>query len=156
MLNLKQQSMMIFAPPTAQWSHSFFQVRLLNMGKLVPKKCPLRIPSNDHSIPMGKKKLVKPKPRFNPCNKTKLQRKLPPGRSLEEKAFLRRISPRFLSAGEKILWGEAKKQQKAPELFFGTKKVADQTNTLQGINISHQTGSSENHRLKSAIFGGIC
>ena len=27
--------------------------------------------------------------------------------------------------------------------------------TLQGINISHQTGSSEHHRLKSAIFWGI-
>ena len=38
----------------------------------------------------------------------------------------------------------------------GQKRKGNRKITLQGINISHRKGSSENHHLQNAIFDGIC
>lgn len=73
---------------------------------------------------MGKKKRVKPKPR-------QLQRKLPPGRSLEvrRRKLLCPFPRGFRRRKKKMGGGEAKKLQ-SPEFVGGQKKLTDQTNRL--------------------------
>ena len=74
----------------------------------------IKIPSNDHSIPMGKKKTCETKTPPNPTETST-------GRSLEEKALLRPISPRFPAAEKKKLGGSEKAPK--PRVYWGTKKV---------------------------------
>ena len=43
-----------------------------------------------------------------------------------------------------------------PKIPGPSRKLDPFNSTLQGINISHQTGKTETHRLKTALVSGIC